>query len=149
MYLEAPVVARDKASLLIYVVVNYWAQKAQFDAGLGPTVINDFLMQLTGTVTQIQTIGGRWVRLDGVRIRPEDVTDADDAIGWRYETKDKTNAELVAEVEANVLSFWARAKANGWTGDRRTFHSVDEADPDGVLTKIGGFRNTKRDYPTL
>jgi hypothetical protein len=148
MYLEAPIVARDKESLRIYAVIHFWAQKALFDAGQPPIIINDFLMQLVDTITQVKVIGGRLVRLDGVRVRPEDVTEADEAIGWQRETINKTNPQLIAEVEENILNYWRRANAAGVTGDQRSFRSVTEADPDGILTKVMAFKGG-HDYPAL
>ena len=146
MYLNAPVVARDKKSQLIYVVVEFWNQKADRDAGQPPFLLNDFLMQIAPTVTSIRTVGGQWVRLDGVRVNPENVTEADDAIGWQMVTTTKTNPQIVAEVEANILRYWRRAVVNGYEGDNRSFRDVDEADPDGVLSKTLSYRGF-HDYP--
>ena len=149
MFLRTPTVARDRKTLLIYVVAEFWTTQAQFDGGQQPTVINDFLMQIAPSITAIRVVGGRWVRLDGVRVRPEDVTPADDAIGWQYTTTTKTQPEVLAEMEANILNFWRRAKANGWTGDRRTFHELSEADPDGVLSIAKQWSGRIQDYPGL
>ena len=148
MFLDCPTVARDVTSQQIYVSCDFWLQRADQQAGQQPMLRNDFLMQIAPTITELLVQGGRYVRLDGVRVDPNNVTDADLAIGFQYTTTNKTNAQVVAEVETNILNYWKRAKANGYTGDQRQFRSLNEADPDGNLSKALAFKGL-HDYPEL
>lgn len=148
MFLNCPITARDVTTQLIYVSCDFWLDRANQQAGEPPILQNDFLMQIAPTVRSILTQGGRWVRLDGVRVDPANVTEADDLIGWQYTTTNKTNAATIDEVEQNILNYWARAKANNYRGDQRSFRSLSQADPDGTLSKILAFRGA-HDYPGL
>ena len=148
MFMDCPIVARDADSQLIYVSCDFWLLRETQQAGLPPLLQNDFLMQISPTITRPVVIGGRMVRLDGVRVREQDITDADLAIGFQYETIEKTNPQVIAEVERVILRYWGRAKRNGYTGDQRQFRSLSDADPDGVLGKTLAFRGL-HEYPEL
>jgi hypothetical protein len=149
LYLELPIVARDRASSLIYCVAYFWRTKAEADVGTPPFLLNDFLMQLYPDDIRIKMQGGRYVRLDGVRVYPDAVTEEDELIGFQMETVKKTQPMLQEEVLNNVLRYWARATQPGYVGDQRSYRELSEADPDGILAFVSPLRNTKLDYPGL
>jgi hypothetical protein len=146
MYLEAPIVARDTESQHIYVSCEFWHTRDLKQQGLPSFLQNDFLMQIHPTVTSIKTQGQLWVRNDGVLVNPETATEEDFEIGFQTVTVDKTNPQIIAEVEGNITRYWQRACLSGATGDQRTFHSLSEADPDGTLGKALAFKGN-HDYP--
>lgn len=133
MFYKIVELANAKKTGHLYVLVHFWPDKKAY--GKPPVLINDFLMQLRPTSTQVvtddrgylRTVSGRWVRV-GARVQdyPDDP--------WERETVD---VDLVGGIKGNIEAYWRRAQARGEEGDHSApaFRSIerDNKDPHGVL----------------
>ncbi len=137
MFYEITEVSTDAASRHTYVLVHFWASKADHDAAKPPVLINDFLMQLRATGDQIVTNAeGHMKRkdtgefVDSATLQPGAVQPE-----WERETVDR---DTPAEIRVNIEAYWARAQVRGDTGDKSDWRiHRDASDPHGVLAKPG------------
>lgn len=133
MFYKIVELANAKKTGHLYVLVHFWPDKKAH--GKPPVLVNDFLMQLRPTATQVVTdSGGRLKTESGewVRVGPRVQENPDDP--WEREVVDRP---LVAEIKANIREYWQRAQARGDVGTHTlpAFAAVerDDKDPHGVL----------------
>jgi hypothetical protein len=156
MYLEIVEVSRHESGL-IYVLVNFWREKADFDALEEEAASEDFLTQMVRQYERIvRDINGHWKRLDSLFVDPATITPLTapihNAIGWERETITKTDAELRQEVKEHVLAYWRRAKREAQAGrpyprkhDQRERMVRNMADPDGMLARLALLQGTQQE----
>jgi hypothetical protein len=128
-------VSTDKASGHAFILVDFWASKADFGASKPPVLTNDFLMQLRPTGQRIVTNAEGWLkRKDGVFVDPETLDDSSEPEPeWERETVDR---ELPAEIRANIKAYWERAQVRGDRGSKIDPRiQRNETDPHGVLAR--------------
>lgn len=137
----------------IYVLVDIWRAQADADAGDPPLLSNDFIIQIRRQIIRIVTdASGNLKRADGVFVAPEDVTGADKAIGWEWETITKTNPALRQEVIEHIRDYWRRAKAAALAGrafprkhDNRERMVRNNTDTDGILARLAALRGLRQE----
>jgi len=135
MFCKIIEVSTAKASGHTYVLVHFWRDKANFDAGKPPARVNDFLMQLRPTGQRVVTNAEGWLKRksDGVFIDPATLEREKPEPEWEREIFDR---DLPVEIRANIEAYWPRAEAKGYPSDH-TSHRIqrDNSDPYGVLAR--------------
>jgi len=117
-----------------YLSVRFWADKAVFDAGNPPLLVNDFVMQLRPTRRErVTNRDGWWKRLsDGVFIDPATL-DPDLTYEWEMETVD---VDVPAVIRANIEAYWYRAQLRGDRGSKTDPRiQRDARDPHSILSR--------------
>ena len=134
MFYRIEEVSTDKASGHAFMLVRFWAKKADRTANKPPRRVNDFLMQLRPTGVRIVTDENGWLKLkDGVFIDPDTLDPEKPQPEWERETFDR---DLPAEMKANIEAYWERAEAKGYPVDHANASiQRDESDPHGVLAR--------------
>ena len=141
-------VSTDKASGHVYVLVDFWRDKAAFDAAKPPARVNDFLMQLRPLGQRVVTNAQGWYkRKDGVFVDPATLDPEKPEPEWERETYDR---DLPAEIKANIKAYWERAEAKGYLPDHSNSRiQRDNSDRNGILVRsdVAALRGKEVDRP--
>ena len=112
-----------KATGLTYVLVEFWATKADFDAAKPVLLTEEFMMQLRPTGQRIVTnADGGLKKVGGTFIDPDTLDQAQPSPKWEREI---VTRDVPAEIEENIAAYWEKAKALNLSGD----HTSDPAKP--------------------
>ncbi|KKN69024.1 hypothetical protein LCGC14_0444960 [marine sediment metagenome] len=119
-----------KATGLTYVLAEFWATKADFDAAKPVLLTEEFMMQLRPTGRRIVTNEDGWLKTTGgAFIDPETLDSEQPEPKWEREI---VTRDVPAEIEENIAAYWEKAKALNLSGD----HTSDATKPlykDGKL----------------
>lgn len=169
MYVELAEINRLKGQRAIYLLVKFWRSEAWANAGNEPDLVNDFIMQLRRTETQIVTDANGWLKtVGGEFIDPATLEPGGKEYEWERETITKTRADLLGEVRENIRRYAREAVKNKWRGDHtgdatrpffvdnqritqrvaQVFEREDVDEGDGVLTLLRAVRGRKESIET-
>lgn len=131
MYYRIAEVSTAETSGLTYVLVEFWAVRADFNAARPAKLTEEFLMQLRVTGRRIVTNADGWYKMaGGTFVDPETLDPAEPQPEWERETFIR---DVPAEIRANVEAYWKRtAEPQKLSGD----HTSDVTKPlfkDGKL----------------
>ena len=148
MFYRIVEISTARASGHTYVLVHFWAAKADYEAAQPPALINDFLMQLRPTGQRIITnaMGHMKQKDTGDFVDPQTLLPKA-KLEWARETFDR---DTPAEIRANIVAYWARASARGDTGNKTNPRiQRDVSDPHGVLAKpeVAALRDSGGELP--
>lgn len=142
MHYEIVEISTETRTEHTYVLVHFWASRADAIRNEPPILVNDFLMQLRSTAERVVTDEqGRYKRTDGVFVAPEDVTGKEE---WIRET---VKQDVPAKIIENIERYIARAETRGDRGNHLDHRNIrDMRDPHHILERVDvrALRGTRR-----
>ena len=127
----------------VYVDVDFWLTKADFDAGKEPLFSEDFSMQIWVSERAVaKDINGFFLTTGGQAVDPSTIL-PDDRYRWQYVTTQRTSTQITDQIKTNINNHARRALKTNLRGDRRYRKSITriQTDADNILSNTLNLRN--------